>query len=372
MLTTVKHQHIPIYFMYLFSSPPPKSSFAAPPQPPPPRSSYAAPPQPPPPGSSSYAAPLQLPPTESSFYAAPPQLPPPGSSSYGAPPGSSSYGAPPGSSSYASPSAFPHQPFYDCPSPDHTFTELSSPIPCPSSSYLPPPGLSTFPPPPQSAPQHPLPSFDFDSSTSTNSEETLEVFRPTVRVGQSGREPIPCTPTDLHMLTLLENMKHEMNKLSTMVNLLLSRSNNAASEPTSEMPSDIAFPLDTLDEVDRFEDWLKDPANAIKKKHMVAVLGSIGGRDTKHLTWNILAHIFSDGVAKKINWKGVNNKKKFSDMATKGLLARAVRKSHVAEKSTDIEINHHAIRWFNLASDRGGGRRERALTAQAQEAGVSQ
>lgn len=81
----------------------------------------------------------------------------------------------------------PHQPFYDCPSPDHTFTELSSPVPS---------GLSTFPPPPPSAPQHPMPSFDIllTSSTSTYSEEaTLEVFRATVRVGQSGREPIPFT-----------------------------------------------------------------------------------------------------------------------------------------------------------------------------------
>ncbi|KAJ8277643.1 hypothetical protein GJAV_G00077990 [Gymnothorax javanicus] len=72
------------------------------------------------------------------------------------------------------------------------------------------------------------------------------------------------------MLTLLENMKHQMNQLSTMVNLLLSRSNNAASEPTSEMPDDIPFPLHSLDEVDFFEDWLEDPANAIKQKNMVS------------------------------------------------------------------------------------------------------
>ncbi len=52
------------------------------------------------------------------------------------------------------------------------------------------------------------------------------------------------------------------------------------------------------------------------------MLASLGGRDIKHVTWNILAHIFSSSVAKQINWKGVNNKKKFSEMATKALLAR--------------------------------------------------
>lgn len=52
------------------------------------------------------------------------------------------------------------------------------------------------------------------------------------------------------------------------------------------------------------------------------MLACLGGRDIKHITWNILAHIFSHNVAKQINWKGVNNKKKFCDMATKALLAR--------------------------------------------------
>ena len=52
------------------------------------------------------------------------------------------------------------------------------------------------------------------------------------------------------------------------------------------------------------------------------MLGSLGGRDIKHVTWSILARIFADSVATQINWKGVNNKKKFSEMATKALLAR--------------------------------------------------
>lgn len=57
-----------------------------------------------------------------------------------------------------------------------------------------------------------------------------------------------------------------------MWNLLLSRSNIAATEPTSEMPDDSSFPLGSLDEVDCFEDWLKNPANAIKKQQMVFIM----------------------------------------------------------------------------------------------------
>ena len=46
----------------------------------------------------------------------------------------------------------------------------------------------------------------------------------------------------------------------------------------------------------------------------------------------------------------------------------AVRKSHAAKQATDMEINKHVIRWFNLASDRGGGRRDRMMRTQVTEA----
>ncbi|XP_078023169.1 uncharacterized protein LOC117251373 isoform X2 [Epinephelus lanceolatus] len=301
-------------------------------------SSFAAPPLPPqpPPGLFSIAAPPPPPPRLSSTAAPPPSPSPPGPSAHAAPP--------------------------ELPPPEPTLTELTSFVTSYTSSFHPPPpGLSSL------APQPPLPSFEhFHSSQSTNPLETVsEVFMPTLRAGRSGREPIPCTPAELHMLTLLENLKHQLNQQSSVMNLLMSRL-NAAREPASEMPDDISFPLSSLAEVDCFEDWLNDPANAMKKKQMVAVLASLEGRDIKHVTWNILAHIFSSSVAKQINWKGVNNKKKFSEMATKALLARAVRKNHQGEKATDMEINHHSIRWFNLASDRGGGRRQRSQQTMSQ------
>lgn len=40
----------------------------------------------------------------------------------------------------------------------------------------------------------------------------------------------------------------------------------------------------------------------------------------KRVTWNILGRLFTDEVSHQINWKGVNNKKPFSRMATKTLL----------------------------------------------------
>ncbi|CAM4722246.1 unnamed protein product [Leuciscus chuanchicus] len=181
---------------------------------------------------------------------------------------------------------------------------------------------------------------------------------PSLNMGRSGKDPIVCTPADLHMLTLMETMKQQMNQLSLNVSVIMARM--APAEPVVDIPEEISLPLASLEEVDHFEGWLKNPGNTAKKQHLVGMLASIGGRDTKNIIFNILAHIFADSVAKSINWKGMNNKRKFSEMATKAIMTRAVRKNRMSDKATDTEINHYAIRWFNLACDRGGGRRARS------------
>lgn len=181
---------------------------------------------------------------------------------------------------------------------------------------------------------------------------------PSLNMGRSGKDPIVCTPADLHMLTLMETMKQQMNQLSMNVSVIMARM--APAEPVVDIPEEISLPLASLEEVDHFEGWLKNPGNTAKKQHLVGMLASIGGRDTKNIIFNILAHIFADSVAKSINWKGMNNKRKFSEMATKAIMTRAVRKNRMSDKATDTEINHYAIRWFNLACDRGGGRRARS------------
>ncbi|KAF5886967.1 uncharacterized protein DAT39_022394, partial [Clarias magur] len=52
----------------------------------------------------------------------------------------------------------------------------------------------------------------------------------------------------------------------------------------------------------------------------ISALGAIGGQNTKRVTWNILSRLYSDAVARQINWKGVNGKKCFKEMLTRSLL----------------------------------------------------
>lgn len=69
------------------------------------------------------------------------------------------------------------------------------------------------------------------------------------------------------MLTLMETMKQQMNQLSMNVSVIMARM--AAPEPVVEMPEEISLPLASLEEVDHFEGWLKNPGNTAKKQHML-------------------------------------------------------------------------------------------------------
>lgn len=60
-------------------------------------------------------------------------------------------------------------------------------------------------------------------------------------------------------------MKHQLTQLTAMVNLILGRT---AEDPT-EVPEGIEFPIGSLEEVQTFEEWLKEPRNSSQRKNLV-------------------------------------------------------------------------------------------------------
>ncbi|XP_013867000.1 uncharacterized protein LOC106519753 [Austrofundulus limnaeus] len=178
---------------------------------------------------------------------------------------------------------------------------------------------------------------------------------PTWRRGRCDSNTIPRTSTDVQILSLLEHIKNQQDILVAQVKYLTSRLQPTAQD--IDMPVPVQFPLTSMEEVEIWEEWLKDPANSQLKQNLSSSLAATGGHDTKRVTWNILAHMFHDDIGKLINWKGVNGKKSFSQMASKTLVLNSVRKNAIARASTEHEVCKHAIRWFNLAADRGSSRR---------------
>uniref|UniRef100_A0A9J7Z0G0 DUF4806 domain-containing protein n=1 Tax=Cyprinus carpio carpio TaxID=630221 RepID=A0A9J7Z0G0_CYPCA len=205
--------------------------------------------------------------------------------------------------------------------------------------------------PPQ-LPPPPAPALNMRPTEEACSSLT---YRPTWRGGRMA-DTIPCSAAEVHILSLLETIKQQQDQLVAKVNYLSSRLNSTPG-PDVEMPENIQFPLEQLEAVEAFEMFLKEPSNGPARQRVISSLATIGGQDVKRVTWNILGRLFTDEVSHQINWKGVNNKKPFSRMATKTLLFSAVRKNTVTRSATDAEVTKHAIRWFNLAADRATRRR---------------
>ncbi|XP_051743182.1 uncharacterized protein LOC127508834 isoform X2 [Ctenopharyngodon idella] len=220
------------------------------------------------------------------------------------------------------------------------------------------PSSGTAAPPPLTSPPHCA-----QRPAEEQTPSTRKVYRPTWRGGRCGSDSITCSAAEVYIMSLLELVKHQQEQIIAKVNYLMSKLNPAGQD--MEMPDNpVDFPLTSMEEVENFEEWLRNPANNQIKLSVISSLATIGGHDTKHVTWNILSRMFRDDVGRRINWKGVNGKKAFNQMESKKFLLCAVRKSHASRAATDDEIVKHTIRWFSLAADRGSSRNRPTVSTQ--------
>uniref|UniRef100_A0A3B1IEL9 Uncharacterized LOC111197441 n=1 Tax=Astyanax mexicanus TaxID=7994 RepID=A0A3B1IEL9_ASTMX len=175
--------------------------------------------------------------------------------------------------------------------------------------------------------------------------------------GHSGQ--IPCTAAEFHLLTQLESLRQQQVQQTLAINSILTLLQGNQSPSRAEMPKEFLYPLKDLNELERQEIWLQDAGHSAAKANMISYLGTIGGKDLKATVWNILTRLLDNSVAKKVNWKGINSKRSFRDMDLKTVILSAVRKNPLNEKASDVDIERHIIRWFNLSGDRAGGRKNR-------------
>ncbi|CAL8334113.1 unnamed protein product [Arctogadus glacialis] len=194
--------------------------------------------------------------------------------------------------------------------------------------------------PPQ-LPPPPAPALNMQPSSSL-------AYRPTWRGGRMA-DTIPCSAAEFQILSLLETIKHQNDQLTAKVNLLTSRMNSTPG-PDVEMPDSIQFPLEQLEAVEAFEQFLKEPSNGPARQRVISSLANIGGQDVKRVTWNILGRLFTDEFPSALTMGAILE----SGYANTSL--GAVRKNVVTRSATDAEVTKHA-RWFNLAADRAARRR---------------
>ncbi|XP_034465949.1 uncharacterized protein LOC117776262 isoform X3 [Hippoglossus hippoglossus] len=163
-----------------------------------------------------------------------------------------------------------------------------------------------------------------------------------------------CDPILLEVLVSLETIKQQN---TTVLQIL--QSGNSPGAPLSEPPDvgTLPLPLQSVQDLRCLEQRLS--AESELKKRMISYLGLSGGMTTKESVWRIMAKLFTNTLAKNINWRGRNNKQKIENLTIKRVIINAVRQNSFCKDAVDEEIERFIKRWLQLAGDRDGGRKRR-------------
>ncbi|XP_062373408.1 uncharacterized protein LOC134061671 [Sardina pilchardus] len=122
-------------------------------------------------------------------------------------------------------------------------------------------------------------------------------------------------------------------------------------------PTHFGLPLSTIEELQRLEETLNDPD---EKKNLTILLGMVGGMSLKDTVGRVMKRIMNTLLAKTMNWSGANQKPAFKRLILKSVVLDAVRRNALTKESSEKEIEVLITRWLQLASDRDGGRSQRA------------
>ncbi|KAL7391540.1 hypothetical protein ABVT39_010736 [Epinephelus coioides] len=78
------------------------------------------------------------------------------------------------------------------------------------------------------------------------------------------------------------------------------------------------FPLKDISSLLAVERRVREEADY--KKKMITALSVIGGVDIKDTVWRIMKHLFTNSLAKQLNWRGVNGKTAFHSLQLKDII----------------------------------------------------
>ncbi|KAG7459317.1 hypothetical protein MATL_G00209380 [Megalops atlanticus] len=131
----------------------------------------------------------------------------------------------------------------------------------------------------------------------------------------------------------------------------------------------ITLPLRTLEDISSLETQLEDKTC---RQELVLYLGTIGGIDIQTSTRRVMATIFTNELAIKLNWVGHGGKMAFQSLKLSQVLCDAVRRGGINPVPQDSVIENMAKLWLHNARDRSGGRKERLARSLGQSQAQNQ
>ncbi|KAJ8018127.1 hypothetical protein HOLleu_44058 [Holothuria leucospilota] len=183
---------------------------------------------------------------------------------------------------------------------------------------------------------------------------------------QDETSPCPSTSTDSvvspserKLLILLETINSKLDDVSSRLSRTMERLDNhlGAGVEDCDVPEDINFPLQTVEEVTDLDAKLKTDKKW--EKSVVHYLSLIGGRTVEDTVRRIMGHCLSNTLALQYNWAGKGEKTAFSHLHLNNVIYRAIQKNRTTSRSTQSEVENVQKAWLRYAKDRCGGRKRR-------------
>ncbi|GBN44476.1 hypothetical protein AVEN_26442-1, partial [Araneus ventricosus] len=120
-----------------------------------------------------------------------------------------------------------------------------------------------------------------------------------------------------------------------------------------ELPSEIKLPCESLEDVNKLEEWLTNEDNV---KALIVNLSILGGKKTPNTVRRILEKLFTNKVAVYFNWTGKYKKCALKDLTITKIIPETVRRNRNTATATDDEIYGVMASWFRFCKDRDGRR----------------
>ncbi|XP_065640667.1 uncharacterized protein LOC136073195 isoform X2 [Hydra vulgaris] len=164
----------------------------------------------------------------------------------------------------------------------------------------------------------------------------------------------------LKILAAQEEIREKQKLHSAMLHSIQQQINSTHGITEDEI--ELNLPLKTTEDVEAFEDRLKD--EDVKKK-LVQVLVNNGDMNITNFVRRNMKFLFSNELARKYNLTGQRNKKPFQPLQLFQIMFCAAKRNYETKQNLSKKLLEEALSaWFGNARDRGkDSRKERNSNA---------
>ncbi|XP_039998370.1 nucleotide triphosphate diphosphatase NUDT15 isoform X4 [Xiphias gladius] len=158
------------------------------------------------------------------------------------------------------------------------------------------------------------------------------------------------TPVELEILTQLRVLQQQQSQI---LQLLLKLTNTGGVNDSTAADLGAVFPV--TDEEGLATLALKLIETPDLKNRLISFLGDNDGLPIDQTVQRILERMLSNTFAKRMDWRGKNNKVSFASSCLKEIVNDAVRRNSVCARAADEAVESVVKKWLQQAGERDEG-----------------